>query len=52
MNSKPADKNFIALEDSMTSGGACFKYTTPESAHAYARKKRFDDKTGWAKVSF
>jgi hypothetical protein len=52
MNSKSADKDFIVIEGSMTSIGACTNCAKPAAEYANARKNFFDYAAKWINDRF
>lgn len=52
LNSKSADKDFVVIEGSMTSIGACTNCARPASEYANARKNFFDYVTKWINERF
>jgi len=52
LNSKSADKDFIVVEGSMTSIGACTNCAKPASEYANARKNFFDYAAKWINDRF
>ena len=52
LNSKSADKDFIVVEGSMTSIGACTNCAKPASEYANARKNFFDYTAKWINDRF
>ena len=52
MNSKSADKDFIVIEGSMTSIGACTNCARPASEYGNARKNFFDYAAKWINDRF
>jgi hypothetical protein len=52
LNSKSADKDFVVIEGSMTSIGACTNCARPASEYANARKNFFDYVAKWINERF
>jgi len=52
LNSKSADKDFVVVEGSMTSIGACTNCAKPASEYANARKNFFDYAAKWINDRF
>ena len=52
LNSQSADKDFIVVEGSMTSIGACTNCARPASDYANARKNFFDYTAKWINDRF
>ena len=52
VSTKSNDKDFIVIEGSMTSIGACTNCATPASGYSNARKNFFDYAAKWIKIRF
>jgi hypothetical protein len=52
MSTRSNDKDFIVIEGSMTSIGACTNCATPASEYSNAKKNFFDYAAKWIKVRF